>query len=244
MVTLGSKIEIDSDENVGRTLTIAIDGPAGAGKSTVAQRVAGDLGLLYIDTGAMYRGATWAALEAGFDKLDDPAHVIALVEKALIELKPPDQTSQGRIRVFVDSSDVTMIIRSRIISKFVSKIAAIGGVRKLLVEKQKALAVEGGVVMDGRDIGTVVLPNADLKIFLTASSKIRAERRMKEMEELGQLADFETLKTEIETRDHMDSTREISPLRQADDAIVISTDDLTINEVVQKILELAQRVCS
>jgi cytidylate kinase len=145
---------------------------------------------------------------------------------------------QGRVRVFVNGSDVSMIVRSRIISKFVGVVAAIPGVRKILVKKQQALAVNGAVVMDGRDIGTVVLPEADVKIFLTAGAQIRAERRLKELKELGQLADFNVLLKEIEARDHLDCTRETSPLRQADDAIVINTDNLTIEEVVQQVLAL------
>ena len=228
---------MNAAEGRNKTLTIAIDGPAGAGKSTVAQRVATALGYLYIDTGAMYRGATWVALERRAD-LNDTEQVVHLLEAADLELKSPDETSQGRVRVFVNGSDVSMIVRSRIISKFVGVVAAIPGVRKILVKKQQALAVSGAVVMDGRDIGTVVLPDADVKVFLTAGAQIRAERRLKELKELGQLADFNVLLKEIEARDHLDCTRETSPLRQAEDAVVINTDHLTIDEVVQQVLTM------
>ncbi len=240
MLTASSKYPFNTDIERQKTLTIAIDGPAGAGKSTVAQKIANTLGYLYIDTGAMYRAATWVALERRAN-LDDLDEVVRLVEAAKIELKTPDESSKGRVRVFVNGSDVTMIVRSRIISKFVSAVAAIPGVRRLLVLKQQALAANFGVVMDGRDIGTVVLPDADVKVFLTASADIRAERRLKDLKELGQLADFETLKKEIETRDHADMTRQTSPLCKAVDAVEVNTDTLSINEVVEEILRLAHQ---
>lgn len=239
MLTASSKFHVDSTNDGAQPLNIAIDGPAGAGKSTVAQRVASELGYLYIDTGAMYRAATWVALEKRAD-LNDIDTVVRLVEAASIELRPPDESSHGRVRVFVNGSDMTMIVRSRIISKFVSNIAAVPGVRQILVRRQQEMAAAGGVVMDGRDIGTVVLPNADLKIFLTASAQVRAERRLKELKQLGQLADFDTLRKEIEARDLADSTRATSPLRKADDALMINTDELSIDAVVQTILNLAR----
>jgi CMP/dCMP kinase len=238
MLTSSNQIEIEQSRAGGDRLAIAIDGPAGAGKSTVAQAVAKRRGYLYIDTGAMYRAATWVVLNNRVD-LTDTLRVIQLVERADIELKPPDETSHGRVRVFVDSDDVSFIVRSRIISKFVSQIAAIAGVRHLLVRKQKAMATNGGVVMDGRDIGTVVLPQADVKVFLTASADVRAQRRVKELKSLGQMADLETLLKEIEARDHLDMTREVSPLRQAADAVSINTDNLTIEQVVEQVLSLA-----
>jgi cytidylate kinase len=221
-------------------LTIAIDGPAGAGKSTVARKVAAQLGYLYIDTGAMYRAATWVALNKRAD-LENHDEVVKLVEAASIDLKPPSESSGGRIQVFVDGDDVTMIVRSRIITRFVSPISAIAGVRHILVAKQQQLAARGAVVMDGRDIGTVVLPDADIKIFLTASPEIRAQRRLKELKELGQACDYQMLLKEIVDRDHFDSTRKTSPLRKADDALEINTDHLSIDEVAGKILELASK---
>lgn len=232
-----------NDEQTGgfqKRIRIAIDGPAGAGKSTLAKRVADRLSYLYIDTGAMYRAATWVALEQRAD-LDNHEQVIELVRKASIELKQPDETSQGRARVIVNGSDVSFIVRSRIITKFVSTVAAISGVRKILVEKQQLLARNGAVVMDGRDIGTVVLPDAELKIFLTASPEVRAQRRLKDMKEMGQIADLHTIIEDIRQRDHLDSTRETSPLKQADDAILIDTDNYTLDEVQQKVLDLCRQ---
>ncbi|MBX9689484.1 MAG: (d)CMP kinase [Candidatus Obscuribacterales bacterium] len=230
-----------TEQNSGseKRISIAIDGPAGAGKSTLAKRVADRLSYLYIDTGAVYRAATWVALEQRAD-LKNEELVTDLVRKAEIELLPPDQSSQGRVRVLVNGADVSFIIRSRIITRFVSPMATIAGVRQILVEKQQQLAKAGGVVMDGRDIGTVVLPKAELKIFLTASPEIRAKRRLKDMKEMGQIADLETIIADIKERDHIDSTRATAPLKQAEDAILIDTDNYTLDEVCQKVLELCQ----
>lgn len=236
---LGNQRKIDGERSSDKRISIAIDGPAGAGKSTVAKRVADTLGYLYIDTGAMYRAATWVALEQRAD-LDNHEQVVRLVEMAQIELLPPDESSQGRVRVYVNGADVSFIVRSRIITRFVSPIAAIAGVRKILVEKQKRLASTGGVVMDGRDIGTVVLPHAELKVFLTASPEIRAKRRLRDMIEMGQTADLETIIADIKQRDYIDSTRETSPLKQAEDAVLIDTDNYTLDEVCQKVLELSR----
>ncbi|MBX9570639.1 MAG: (d)CMP kinase [Candidatus Obscuribacterales bacterium] len=220
-----------------KRIKVAIDGPAGAGKSTLAKRVADKLNYLYIDTGAMYRAATWVALEQRAD-LNDHDRVIELVRHASIELKPADESSQGRVRVIVNGADVSFIVRSRIITKFVSAVSAIAGVRALLVQKQQELAKEGGVVMDGRDIGTVVLADAELKIFLTASAEVRAERRLKDMREMGQMQDLQTIIADIKERDHLDSTRATSPMRQADDAILIDTDNYSLDQVTDKVLEL------
>lgn len=220
-------------------ISVAIDGPAGAGKSTLAKRVADALGYLYIDTGAMYRAATWVALEKKVD-LNNEDLVVELVQNAEITLAPPDNTSQGKVRAFVNGSDVSFIIRSRIITKFVSPVSAIARVRAILVSKQIQLASEGGVVMDGRDIGTVVLPQAEVKIFLTASPEIRAQRRLKDMQQMGQTADLETIISDIKQRDHLDSSREASPLKQADDAILIDTDNHSVDEVLAVVLQLCR----
>jgi cytidylate kinase len=243
MLTTSSNLDREIVRKRGNSLTIAIDGPAGAGKSTVAQRVASEFGYLYIDTGAMYRAATWVALLNKVD-LKDTLKIVQLVETADIELRPPDESSQGRVRVFVDGDDVSFIVRSRIISKFVSQVAAIAGVRHLLVKKQQSMGAQGGVVMDGRDIGTVVLPHADVKVFLTASATVRAERRVKELKQLGQMADVATLLKEIEARDHLDMTRDVSPLKQAPDAVPINTDHLSIDQVVAQVMGLAAKLQS
>ncbi len=223
-----------------RKIRIAIDGPAGAGKSTLAKRIADTLSYLYIDTGAMYRAATWVALEQRAN-LENHAQVTELVRKADIELRPADESSQGRVRVIVNGADVSFIVRSRIITRFVSAVSAIAGVRHILVEKQQRLASFGGVVMDGRDIGTVVLPDAELKIFLTASPEIRAQRRLKDMKEMGQIADLQTIIDDIKQRDHLDSTRETSPLKQADDALLLDTDNYSQDEVCAKVIELCNQ---
>lgn len=232
-----------SSSQPGGGLSVAIDGPAGAGKSTVAKRVADALNYLYIDTGAMYRAATWVALEQKAD-LNNHDLITRLVERADIQLAAPDEKSAGKVRVFVNGADVSFIVRSRIITKHVSPISAIGGVRRILVEKQKKIGENGSVVMDGRDIGTVVLPHAEVKVFLTASAEIRAERRLKDMKEMGQIADLQTIIDDIKLRDHLDSTREIAPLRQAEDAVLIDTDNHSIDQVVELVLELCRRKIS
>ncbi len=234
---LGNGRMTEGQDSSSKSICVAIDGPAGAGKSTLAKRVAEELGYLYIDTGAMYRAATWVALEQRAS-LDDHERLVELVRNANIELLPPDQSSQGRVRVFVNGADLSFIVRSRIITRFVSPVSAIAGVRQILVEKQKRLAEAGGVVMDGRDIGTVVLPEAELKIFLTASPEIRARRRLKDMQQMGQTADLESITQEIIERDRLDSTRETSPLRKAEDAFELDTDNFTQDEVLQKVLAL------
>lgn len=215
---------------------IAIDGPAGAGKSTIARLVAGALGFIYVDTGAMYRAVTWAILEAGIP-LDEESRMIDLVQHADIRLLPgPD----GQL-VFINGVDVTQSIRSSHVTGNVSQVAQVAGIRKVLVAKQKEMAAKQGVVMDGRDIGSTVLPDARVKVFLTASVRIRAERRYKELQEAGRLhVSLEQLEQEIATRDRMDQERETSPLVQAKDAVLIDTTDMTIPEVVESILSLCR----
>lgn len=221
-----------------KSLVIAIDGPAGAGKSTVAKRVADALGYLYIDTGAMYRAATWLVLENNVNTQDLEA-IVRLVASANIELKQAEDS--GPQHVLVNGNDVSNAIRSQQVTRLVSPISAIPGVRQHLVVKQQKLASQGAVVMDGRDIGTVVLPKADLKIFLTASPDVRASRRLKDLEALGEKADLDLLLHEIKERDRQDSTRAVAPLRQAQDAIPINTDNLTVEEVVTRVLNLCRR---
>lgn len=223
-----------------KPLVIAIDGPAGAGKSTVARRVADTLGYLYIDTGAMYRAATWLVLNKNVN-VQDLERIVGLVAGTDISLAPGCDTSGGRVRVFVDRLEITREIRSQEVTRLVSPISAIPGVRQHLVEKQQKMAEPGGVVMDGRDIGTVVLPGADVKIFLTASPEVRAERRLKDFNQLGEKLDFQVLLAEIKDRDRQDSTRAVAPLRQAQDAIPIFTDNMSIDEVVTRILNLCKR---
>jgi CMP/dCMP kinase len=214
-------------------LVIAIDGPAGAGKSTVAKMVAEQLNYVYLDTGAMYRAVTYLVLERGVDPNNQEA-VTDVAKQADIVFS----NASGKAKVFLNDADITDKIRTREISNLVSPLSAIASVRSILVDQQRKLAASGNVVLDGRDIGTVVLPNADLKVFLTASSEERARRRLKDLERQGEKADFKELLEEIEARDKRDSTRDVAPLKVADDAVVIDTDYLTIDEVVEKIRSL------
>jgi cytidylate kinase len=228
------------DKKVKRTnLVVAIDGPAGAGKSTVAQRVADTLGYLYIDTGAMYRAAAWLSLAKNVDAADEE-QVVAALKASKLELKEKDATSQGRMRVFVDGKEITGEIRTPEVSNLSSAVSAFAGVRKVLVAEQQKLAKGGGVVLEGRDIGTKVLPDAEVKIFLTASPEVRAKRRYRELVEAGQAVNFDELVEDIRTRDHRDTTRALDPLRQAEDAHAVDTDGLTIDQVVASILSICK----
>jgi cytidylate kinase len=222
-------------------LKVAIDGPAGAGKSTVAKLAAKKLGYLYLDTGAMYRAATVLALRKGLS-MEEPDEIAEAVAHAKIDLVPAaNADGSPLLKVFLDDEDITFEIRSREVSLMVSPLSTIGSVRDSLVAQQRRLSQSGGVVLDGRDIGTVVLPNAEVKVFLTASAAERAKRRMKEFEARGENVAFDTVLQEILERDKRDSTREIAPLKKAADAQEVVTDGMTINEVVEKILELCSK---
>jgi CMP/dCMP kinase len=221
--------------NMKKLLSIAIDGPAGAGKSTVAKQVAERLSFIYIDTGAMYRALTYKALSLGAD-LNDGIALEAVLESTQIELK---KTEEGQA-VYLDGRDVSEEIRSAEVTNNVSFVARQKEVRIEMVKRQQRLAESGGVVMDGRDIGTHVLPNAELKIFLIASVDERARRRYEENLAKGFDADFEQLKSEIALRDKRDSEREAAPLRKAEDAIELDTTSMTITEVVSSILNHAE----
>jgi cytidylate kinase len=222
----------------GKRLKIAIDGPAGAGKSTVARMVAEKLGYLYIDTGAMYRAATLIVLEKKLP-IGAANEIGKAVRSASIELASASESNDGRPHVFVDGRDVTDEIRTRAISNHVSAVSALLEVREVLVEKQKQMAAGGAVVLDGRDIGTIVMPNAELKIFLTASPEERARRRLIDLEKAGEKVSMEVLLKEIVERDYKDSHRAIAPLRKAEDAILLATDNMTIDSEVEEIIRLA-----
>ncbi len=222
-----------------QALQIAIDGPAGAGKSTVARKLADHLGYLYIDTGAMYRASTWLALKNDIPLTDGDA-IAALASNSNIQLKPADESSDGKIRVFVDGQEITREIRTQRMSELTAGIAALGKVRAVLVEKQRELAREGFCVIDGRDIGTVVMPDAGLKVFLTASPEERARRRQKELAAQGETPDFEALLKAINERDYLDCNRAVSPLMRAVDAVELITDNMTIDDVVLELEKLAK----
>lgn len=217
-------------------LVIAVDGPAGAGKSTVARRVAAALNYLYIDTGAMYRAIALAVLEEGVGP-DDGAAVERLARGLDVELVP----SAAGNRVLLEGRDVTERIRAPEVSAAVSQVAALPGVRRRMVQLQRRLAAGGGVVMDGRDIGTVVFPDADVKVFLTASAEERARRRWLELRAAGHAPSLDDIRVNIESRDRLDSTRDVAPLRKAEDAVEIDTTDKTVDEVVDQVLELVRK---
>ncbi|KIY21015.1 (d)CMP kinase [Mesobacillus subterraneus] len=217
-----------------KQISIAIDGPAAAGKSTVAKIVAEKLKYLYIDTGAMYRALTYKAIQKGA-RLDQEAQLIKILNDTLIELLP-GETGQ---KVLLDGVEVTTDIRSSEVTNQVSYVAVHRLIRREMVKRQQDLAKNGGVVMDGRDIGTHVLPDAEVKVFLLASVEERAQRRNAENIQKGFPSNFEKLKEEIAERDKIDSEREVAPLKKADDAVEIDTTSLSIPDVVDKIMELA-----
>ena len=213
---------------------VAIDGPAGAGKSTVAQLAAKKLGYTYIDTGAMYRAVAWKTLQQKQPVTDEL--ILSVVPDILVDL----QYAEGKTRVLVDGQDVTGEIRTPDINKIVSQVAKLGPVREKLVVLQRRMAERGAVLMDGRDIASHVLPNADVKIFLTASVEERARRRCKELREKGYDVNETEIQRDIAARDKADSEREISPLVQTEDAVLLDTTNLSIDEVVEKILEMCR----
>lgn len=221
-----------------KTIQIAIDGPASSGKSTVAKIIAKDFGYTYLDTGAMYRCATYIALKYNLTATDVPA-ILEKLAQAPIAFK---KASDGSQLVFLGQEDVSLAIRQNDVTNNVSWVSAIPEIREELVRQQRIIAEAGGIVMDGRDIGTVVLPNAELKIFLIASVEERAIRRFKENQEKGIPTDLETLKEEIAARDYKDSHREVSPLKAAEDAITFDTTGVSIEGVVAFISEKTKEI--
>jgi cytidylate kinase len=219
-----------------QSLVIAIDGPAGSGKSTTARLVAEKMGYRYIDTGAMYRAVTLRAIEQGV-AFDDETGLGSLASASAIEFK---DGSDGTVQVYVDGRNVTDEIRSQEVTRGVSPVSARRSVRKALVYEQRRMADAGGVVLDGRDIGSVVLPHADVKVYVKASLETRAQRRLAEMTMKGMSATLDEVKADIERRDHLDSTRELSPLTYPLGAYILDTTDLTIEGQVQQVVTLAE----
>jgi len=215
---------------------VAIDGPAGAGKSTVARRLAERLGYVYIDTGAMYRAVALAAKRRGV-RYDDPERLTEIARELALEFVP----SEGGARLLAGGDDVSGAIRTADMGPAASEVSQWPGVRVALVAQQQRMGVAGGVVMEGRDIGTVVFPEAELKIFLTANVDERARRRYEELRARGEPVTLERVMGDVVDRDRRDSQREHSPLRQADDAVEFPTDGLTIEEVVDALAELAHQ---
>ncbi|MBM6507370.1 MULTISPECIES: (d)CMP kinase [Staphylococcus] len=215
-------------------INIALDGPAAAGKSTIAKQVASKLSMIYVDTGAMYRAITYKYI-----RTNQTEDFEALIKNTTLELTYDETKGQ---RVMLDNEDVTDYLRENDVTNNVSYVASKEPVRSFAVKKQKDLAAKKGIVMDGRDIGTVVLPNAELKVYMIASVEERAERRQKENELRGIESNLEQLKTEIEQRDNYDMNREISPLRKADDAVTLDTTGKSIETVTNEILKMVDQI--
>ena len=218
---------------------IAIDGPAASGKSTLGRRLADSLDYLFFDTGVMYRAVTWIALQRSMDVLDEAA-VTALAEKIQIDVLPASKTDGRACDVIVEGKDVTWETRRPEVDANVSVVSAYRGVRSAMSKQQRRIGLRGRVVMVGRDIGTVVLPEADLKIYLDASAQQRARRRSNEIKARGNEADYEDILANMIERDRIDSTRDVAPLRAADDAVVIDSDSMSADEVFEKVKRLCK----
>ena len=214
---------------------VAIDGPAGAGKSTIAKQIARRLGYIYVDTGAMYRAMAYYLIQNQVDAADQEA-IAAACQHADISICYQD----GEQVVLLNGENVNAYLRTEAVGNMASVSSVVPEVRKKLVKLQQKLARETDVVMDGRDIGTVVLPDADVKVYLTASGETRAKRRFLELQEKGEPADLAKIAADIEDRDYRDMHRDISPLRQAEDATLVDSSDMTIDQVVERILELCR----
>lgn len=219
-------------------ISVAIDGPSGAGKSTLARRAAAEMGYLYVDTGAIYRTVAVGALRRGVDPADAAAVKPILND---LQIRLAYNPEDGLQHMYLDGEDVSEQIRLHEVSQHASKISAIPEVRQFLLELQRDLARNNHVVMDGRDIGTVVLPDAQVKIFLTASAQARAERRFLELQQRGQKAEFDTVLRDIIVRDEQDTNRPIAPLRRADDAVLIDTTDLDLEQSLQAIVSAIRK---
>lgn len=218
---------------------IALDGPAASGKSTVGRMLADKLGYLFFDTGIMYRAVTWIALQHDMDLKDESA-ITTLAENAQIDIRPSSVQDGRPCDVLIAEKDVTWDMRSGEVDGNVSVVSAYAGVRKALSDQQRRIGLRGKVIMVGRDIGTVVLPEADLKVYMDASAEERARRRYDEIIARGESADYDQILKKIIERDRIDSTRAVAPLRPAEDAVIIQTDDLNAEQVYQRVLELCK----
>lgn len=219
---------------------IAIDGPAASGKSTLGEKLAEVLGYLYFDTGIMYRAVTLAALQNKLS-MDDETGVTALAERVMIDVQPPSVQDGRKADVLLDGKDITWEIRSKEVEANVSQVSAYAGVRTAMTEQQRRVGRRGRVVMVGRDIGTVVLPDAELKIYLDASAEERARRRHAELAQRGEQISYEEILEAMKRRDRIDSTRAVAPLKPADDAVIVNTDELEIDEVLERVKRFFQQ---
>lgn len=220
--------------------TIAIDGPAASGKSTLARLLAAELGFLYLDTGVMYRAVTLAALQAGVD-LEDELAVDAIADGLDLDVQQPTKEDGRQYDVILAGVDVTWDIRASEVDANVSLVSSYAGVRQAMTERQRRIGQRGRVVMVGRDIGTVVLPNADLKLYLDASVEARAQRRYDECQARGEAVEYEQILASMRERDRIDSTRKLAPLQVAEDAIIIDSTYLSIPQVLEKAIEVVNR---
>ena len=218
---------------------IALDGPAASGKSTLGRRLADSLGYLFFDTGVMYRAITWIALQHDMN-LRDESMIVELAQKAQIDIRPPSKDDGRACDVVIGEKDVTWDMRGDEVDENVSVVSAYAGVRQALSEQQRRIGLRGKVVMVGRDIGTVVLPEADLKIYLDASAEERAKRRHNEVITRGDEADYDEILRKMIERDHIDSTRAVAPLRPAEDAVIIDSDKMDADKVFENVLELCK----
>ena len=218
---------------------IALDGPAASGKSTLGRRIADSLGYLFFDTGVMYRAVTWIALHYDMN-LQDEAAITELAQKAQIDIRPPSKTDGRACDVVIGEKDVTWDMRGEDVDANVSLVSAYAGVRQALSEQQRRIGLRGKVIMVGRDIGTVVLPEADLKVYLDASAEERARRRYNEVIARGETANSEEILKKVIERDHIDSTRAVAPLRPADDAVIIDSDKMDADQVFAHVMELCK----
>lgn len=217
-------------------ISVAIDGPSGAGKSTIARAAARALGFLYVDTGALYRAIGLSVCRAGYDALDRQ-EILSVLPHIRIELRYLLDAQH----VYLNGEDVSELIRTPQIAQFASRVSAVPEVRAFLLDIQRDMAAHSSVVMDGRDIGTVILPHAEVKIFLTASAEKRAERRCAELREKGQPAELGQVLADMARRDALDAAREIAPLRRADDAVLVDTSDLTLEESIEAVLNIIRK---
>jgi cytidylate kinase len=218
---------------------IALDGPAASGKSTLGRTLADSLGYLFFDTGVMYRAITWIALQRDLN-LRDETVITELAQKAQIDIRPPSKADGRACDVVIGDRDVTWDMRDGEVDANVSVVSAYAGVRRALSEHQRRIGLRGRVVMVGRDIGTVVLPDADLKVYLDASAEERARRRFDEIIARGEKADYDEILRKVIERDHIDSTRAVAPLRPADDAVIIDSDKMNAEQVVARVMELCK----
>jgi len=226
---------------MGQPTTIAIDGPAGSGKSTLGKLLAEELGYLYFDTGVMYRAVTLGAIRRGID-ISDEVQIGQLAEDVHIDVQPPSVDDGRDNDILLDGVDVTWDIRTDIVNQYVSPVSVYAAVRDAMTAQQRRIAQDNKVVMVGRDIGTVVMPDADLKLYLDASIEVRAERRYQELLDRGEPADYDAVLKSLQNRDDIDSNREIAPLKPADDAVLIQSDCMGIEQVLERAKELIHDV--